>query len=146
MVTNYERGREVEWKAQHALERQGYDVVRSASSKSPVDLAVFQESHTVLVQLKRSKAVIKSLKAVVNSYGEDFTNLRAFRSTAQTIKQLWLYTDRKGWRIFQLAPVELFPPLGVVELPAAVVAEMTYLPPKPRQQKAAATPPVEVPA
>lgn len=51
--TPYQRGRALEYSIRQKLRDLGYFVIRSASSKSPVDLVAIREDHTLLVQCKR---------------------------------------------------------------------------------------------
>ena len=65
MTTNYARGRAAEYRAKKMLERQGWLVIRSAGSRSPVDLIALQPlkrdyrawaalADVLLVQVKRN--------------------------------------------------------------------------------------------
>jgi Holliday junction resolvase len=63
MTTNYNRGRAFEWKVRDDLRASGYEVFRSAGSRSPVDLAALTKGHTLLVQCKRD-GVISPLERV----------------------------------------------------------------------------------
>jgi Holliday junction resolvase len=51
-MTNYARGRRLEWDVQHDLEDNGYDTIRAASSKGIADVIGFKEGQTVFVQCK----------------------------------------------------------------------------------------------
>lgn len=52
-MTRYSSGREFEWKVRDDLAGNGYDVIRSAGSKTKVDLAAFKPGQAVFVQCKR---------------------------------------------------------------------------------------------
>lgn len=52
-MTNYDAGRRFEWETRDALIGDGYDVIRSAGSKTKVDLAAFKPGQVLLVQCKR---------------------------------------------------------------------------------------------
>jgi holliday junction resolvase Hjr len=52
-MTKYDDGRRFEWKVRDALEADGYDVIRSAGSKTKVDLVAFKPGQCVMVQAKR---------------------------------------------------------------------------------------------
>jgi len=56
-VTNYARGRRLEWDAQHALEEAGYETIRAASSKGIADVAGFKPGQTVFVQAKTNGVI-----------------------------------------------------------------------------------------
>jgi hypothetical protein len=117
MVTNYERGRAVEWRARKELGEQGFYVIRAAASKTCVDLVAIGRGMVLLVQLKRSKKNIKSLHAICNSFGPDLLKLDDIPPVENVYKELWLWVDRKGWRKILLNPD------GVATEPAAGTAE-----------------------
>lgn len=52
-MSRYSSGREFEWKVRDDLADNGYDVIRSAGSKTKVDLAAFKPGQAVFVQCKR---------------------------------------------------------------------------------------------
>lgn len=61
-MTHYRRGRDFEYKVRDALRDDGYEVLRSAGSKSAIDLVAFKQWpitdalsgwHTLFVQCKR---------------------------------------------------------------------------------------------
>lgn len=53
-MSKYRNGRAFEYKVRDALKARGYFVLRSAGSKSPVDLAALSHTGILLVQCKRS--------------------------------------------------------------------------------------------
>jgi Holliday junction resolvase len=58
MVTNYQRGATFERRVKKDLEECGYFVVRSAGSKSPVDLVGIKNGMCVLYQCKYGSGVM----------------------------------------------------------------------------------------
>jgi Holliday junction resolvase len=52
-MTNYERGRAFEHAVRADLVAEGYEVLRSAGSKTKIDLAAFKPGQTLFVQVKR---------------------------------------------------------------------------------------------
>lgn len=52
-MSHYRNGREFEWKVRDDLVDNGYDVIRSAGSKTKVDLSAFKPGQAVFVQCKR---------------------------------------------------------------------------------------------
>jgi Holliday junction resolvase len=52
-VTNYTRGRALEHEVRAALRTDGFEVIRSAGSKSKVDLVAFKVGMVALIQCKR---------------------------------------------------------------------------------------------
>jgi len=57
MTTNYERGRALEHRVRTHLREQGYEVLRTAGSKSKVDLVAVKTGQILFVQCKRSGAL-----------------------------------------------------------------------------------------
>ena len=57
MATQYARGRAFEYRVKSLLEKHGYFVMRSAGSRSPVDLVAFRETQTIFIQCKRHGAI-----------------------------------------------------------------------------------------
>ena len=57
-MTKYNDGRRFEWKVRDDLTAQGYDVIRSAGSKSKVDLLAFKPGQVLLVQVKRKPGAL----------------------------------------------------------------------------------------
>ena len=52
-MSHYRDGREFEYRVRAALIADGYDVIRSAGSKTKVDLVAFKPGQAVFVQCKR---------------------------------------------------------------------------------------------
>lgn len=68
-MTNYDRGRKLEYAARDELIKQGYIlIIRSAGSKGPFDLCAISPTDVVLVQVKassaRRKAAVDQLKKI----------------------------------------------------------------------------------
>jgi Holliday junction resolvase len=61
MVSNYERGRRLEYRVKEFLERQGYFVVRSAGSKFP-DLLAVKDGRALAVEVKKHPPSGKELE------------------------------------------------------------------------------------
>lgn len=66
-MTNYTRGREVEYKVTHLLEGQGYLAQRAASSKGNWDVYAISPTGVLLVSCKRSK----DLKSARSTYAAE---------------------------------------------------------------------------
>jgi len=87
----------VERRCAQELKLLGYDVVRSAASKSIWDLVAIGSNDIRLIQCKRTLRNIKSAtapKAVIL----DMHKAPA-PDTKQVRKELWTWVDRKGWTI-----------------------------------------------
>ena len=57
MTTNYERGRNFEWRIKADLERRGYYCARSAGSHSKIDILAVKGGVCLLVQCKADGAI-----------------------------------------------------------------------------------------
>ncbi|KUF18419.1 restriction endonuclease [Streptomyces silvensis] len=55
--SNYARGRDLEHRVRNHLREQGYEVLRTAGSKSKVDLVALKSGQMLFVQCKRSGAL-----------------------------------------------------------------------------------------
>ena len=95
-MSNVKRGHDTERKCAIELKKLGYDVVRSAASKSVWDLVAIGESKILLIQCKRTKQKTKSA-AAPKSVLEEMKE--AIAPTIGVSKQLWTWVDRKGWFI-----------------------------------------------
>jgi Holliday junction resolvase len=99
-MTNYAKGSKYERKARDDLEREGYAVMRSAASHTPIDIIAVGEHFLKLIQVKSTKRRIVSVEAVMNKYKEDIQQLQAMPAPPYVMKELWLWEHRKGWRTF----------------------------------------------
>jgi len=96
-VNNTRRGHDTERKCAQALKKLGYDVVRSAASKSMWDLIAIGNYDIRLIQCKRTKQTIKSAAAPKSVLKE----MKQAKSpvTGPIRKELWTWVDSKGWTI-----------------------------------------------
>jgi len=74
-VTAYERGRRAEYRVRYVLQSQGYLVVRSAGSKTPVDLVAINPStrEILLIQVKSGRSKLtpeerEALRGLAGNY------------------------------------------------------------------------------
>ena len=93
---NYKAG----WRAEHLaiqqLKEYGYTVIRSARSGGPFDLAAFNETQFVLVQVKLCQ------HGKLLSYNKTKEELRKIAVPINCKKELWVYERRRGWHHFSL--------------------------------------------
>ncbi len=54
-MTNYDAGRRFEYRVREDLRDNGYEVIRSAGSKTKVDLLAFKPGQVLLVQVKNTR-------------------------------------------------------------------------------------------
>lgn len=65
-MTQYERGRRLEWEVKKLYEEMGYLCVRSAGSHSPFDVVAFGERDVVAIQCKlTTKSTMKEQKKLI---------------------------------------------------------------------------------
>lgn len=95
--TNYDRGRETEYKIIHELTEKGFiNAGRTAGSHGMFDIvAVKPGEHVVFIQAKRSKEVITFERL----YKEDLDKiLDALPHMPEQVQcEAWVWVDRKGW-------------------------------------------------
>ena len=89
-MTQYRRGRAIEWKARKELESRGFTVIRSAGSKGVFDLVALDANSLILIQVKRANRLGKQYPAVIKQ-------IQAVPCPPGTLKQLWVWIDRYGW-------------------------------------------------
>ncbi len=82
-MTHYDTGRRLEYKVRDDLRENGYEVIRSAGSKSPVDLVAFKAGQVLLVQVKNKRnpgpAEREALLRLSRGYGFGFLAIVAIR-------------------------------------------------------------------
>ena len=87
-------GRTTEWKARIELRKENYFVVRSAGSKTCVDLIAIDSSSVRLIQVKRETNDVVHW----NMYKEDIDKLNKLNSPPCVVKEIWVWLSRKGWQ------------------------------------------------
>jgi Holliday junction resolvase len=101
--TCYTRGRAVEYLARDLLRSKGFQVIRSAGSKSPVDLIAWRGGESpVLIQVKRTRSRIDSVVDIAEKYREDIEALRAIELPREGAVHLWVWTDKQAWRFYEV--------------------------------------------
>lgn len=90
---NYIRGTNKEYLAKKELEKEGFQVIRSAGSHTIIDLAAFSLSEIKFIQIKRQKVEAK--------YTSELEALKELKvpvsKDVKVSKEFWVWTDRKGW-------------------------------------------------
>lgn len=101
-MNNYAKGAEYERKLSKELQQAGYEVVRSAASRGShaIDLVAIGKHQTRLIQVKSTKKRIVSTAAVANKYRKEITALQNIQCLSSVWKYLYLWTHRKGWRLY----------------------------------------------
>jgi len=85
----YEKGRRAEYRVRYVLQGQGYIVIRSAGSKSPIDLVAINPStkRILLIQVKSGKSRLRP---------EEREVLRNLRGSYEVVP---MTTVREGGRL-----------------------------------------------
>ena len=97
---NHTRGRRVEYLAVNRLREQGFCVVKSAGSRAPVDLVAAKHREMVFVRTRRLRRPVQGVSTVASRFREDILRLQKVYHRVELPVQLWLYTDREGWRFY----------------------------------------------
>lgn len=101
----HKRGRAVEVMAIEMLRRRGYTVVRSTRSSHHVHLVAWcDRAPPVFVHVKRTRRHLKGTAEVTAIWLEDIEKLKALPRWGRMSVQLWVYTDRNGWRFYEVFP------------------------------------------
>lgn len=92
-MTNYSRGRKLEYAARDELIIRGYIIViRSAGSKGPFDLVALSPSDVVLIQVSKKGVKRKA----------DIEKLRKIQVQKHVRKELWEKIQFKGWDVTEI--------------------------------------------
>lgn len=97
---NATRGRRVEFLARDRLRDRGFCVIMSTGSRTPVDLVAGKHREVVFVQTRRLRRPVSDVHAVAARFRNDIVRLQGVYRRAELPVQLWIYTDREGWRFF----------------------------------------------
>ena len=80
--------------ARNELRQQGYLVIRSAGSKTPVDLVAVGQNDVRLIQVKRV------MGDKLPSFGTEIAAFAALPVPACCVRELWVFVEgRKAWVI-----------------------------------------------
>ena len=101
---NYTRGRRVEYLARDRLRQKGYCVIRSAGSRTPVDLVAGKHRQVLFVQTKRARRPLTDARSVLSRFQPEIIRLQDVYRKVELPVELWIYTDREGWRFFTVHP------------------------------------------
>ncbi len=90
MATNYERGRDTEYKCIETLEKAGYIAVRTAGSHGAFDVVAVNALGFRLIQCKREQGE-------PGSYDIDREKIQQLQLPRNATGELWVWRDRQGW-------------------------------------------------
>lgn len=120
---NYRRGFDAEDRCLKEMLAAGYWAERFHASKGTFDVIAVNENAARLIQVKRSKKWIKSVKAIMQAYSKDLVCMNLVPWNPKAIIELWVWFDKQGkagedkyrvagWRKFLIGKGEL------IEVPA----------------------------
>jgi Holliday junction resolvase len=89
----YVRGRSGEYRVKGLLEDQGYLVIRSAASHTPIDLLAAKDGVRLAVQVKVKSGFTKEEKAELIRWAEQF---EAKPILATKRRGRWIFKDARG--------------------------------------------------
>lgn len=89
-MTNYSNGAGWERTVKKLFEAQGFVAIRSAGSKSPIDLMCWSMDAVILIQCKKSKTKLNIQKA----FKKDYEELKAVKGLPGWKRQIWLKHGR----------------------------------------------------
>lgn len=97
--TNYDRGREIEYKVVHLLKASVEPtypfVARTAGSHGMFDVVAICDTHVLCVQVKRAKVATDFEKM----YQEDLALIEGHTFAPNVQIEFWCWVDRKGFVI-----------------------------------------------
>lgn len=93
-MSHYQAGRDFEHKVRAALVADGYDVIRSAGSKTKVDLAAFKPGQAVFVQCKRDGKISPAERVELLRVAShiDATPVVAWKTVGNSTIRYWRLT------------------------------------------------------
>jgi Holliday junction resolvase len=91
MNKNYLAGYKAERRAVNYLKKEGYTIIRSGKSRTPVDLVAFNAEKIRLIQIKSTK------EKKIPSYNEDIQALQDMKIPENATIELWVWESSVGW-------------------------------------------------
>ena len=97
------RARTAEHDAREDLRRRGFTVVRSSEPDALVHLVAWKLTRgTLFIRVVTTRRALAGASEVALLWREDIDRLRSESVPANCEVHLWVYTDRKGWRRYQV--------------------------------------------
>ena len=96
---NYISGRSFEYLTMRKLEKEGYTCSRMAGSHGVYDIIAWNHIQCRFIQVKKQNKPNANIDSL---YGDDVTKIKGERVPPNSSKELWVYTARKGYKIYKL--------------------------------------------
>ncbi len=91
--------------ARKYLESHGYQVLRSIGENTPVDLVAWEDTgYLLLVLVRRTRHPLEGSDIIITTFYEDIATLRSLARPSHATLQFWLWTDYRGFRVFEVLP------------------------------------------
>ena len=101
---HYRRGVQKERQLMELFKARGASVMRTAGSHGAWDVIVDTDTESRRIQCKRTKEPIKN---VTSFFAEDLSKMQKAKTPPGVLKELWLWTDHQGWKVYRLTNDEL---------------------------------------
>ncbi len=105
-ATHYMRNREAGYMAREVLQSGGYHVVRTARTDDPVpfNLIAWRAGEPpALIRTKRTR-IHSHERTPARTCHDDLSALRGIALPYRATRHLWIWTDRQGWRFYDVFP------------------------------------------
>ncbi|HTY15166.1 MAG TPA: hypothetical protein VMC42_05615 [Methanoregulaceae archaeon] len=99
------RSRKTVFFARDILAGQGYTVVRNGAVLPPVDLVAWRNGgDPVLIQVRRTRRPFENARMVAGKFHTDLKQLGRMPIPRHAKVQVWLYSFRQGWKMYDVHP------------------------------------------
>jgi len=116
-VTAYLRSSGIVYRAMQVLQEWEYLPARISSSSVPVDIIALKKNHTLLIQVISSKKPVPDANTLSRLYGKKIQDLRMMGTTSQFKKLVMVYSQKSGWKYYEVLPGGLLPAWNLPEGP-----------------------------
>jgi hypothetical protein len=99
------RSRKTVFFARDILAGLGYTVVRNGAVLPPVDLVAWRnDGDPVLIQVRRTRRPCENARMVAGKFHTNVQQLGRMPIPRQAKVQIWLYSFRQGWKMYEVHP------------------------------------------
>lgn len=116
-ITAYVRSSGIVHRAMKLLEDWKYRPARIVSSLTPVDIIAFRGEEALLVQVISSKTPVPDAKTAERRYKGKIISLRLMGTDRQFRKVVMVYSQKCGWKYYDVLPGGLIPAWSLAETP-----------------------------
>lgn len=116
-ITAYQRSSGIVHRAMKVLEEWKFRPARIVSSLTPVDIIAFRGEEALLVQVIAAKTPVPDAKTAESRYKEKIVSLRQMGTDRQFRKVVMVYSQKCGWKYYDVLPGGLIPAWSLAEVP-----------------------------